>query len=168
MNDRDIVIGVVALLLIVGGVLFAVSGGAGSQTGTSTENSGPVDLTTREAKLAQCLKDSGATFYGAFWCPHCQTQKKLFGNASKLLPYVECSTPDGNNQTMACITAKVSSYPTWEFSDGSRETGEVSLDVLAQRSGCEPANGATATTSPLGETTLVGSELPDAASAPFR
>ena len=28
--------------------------------------------------FAQCLKDKGATFYGAFWCPHCKAQKALF------------------------------------------------------------------------------------------
>ena len=42
--------------------------------------------------FAQCLKDKGAVFYGAFWCPNCQEQKKLFDSSIKLLPYVECST----------------------------------------------------------------------------
>ncbi len=26
--------------------------------------------------FAQYLKDKGAVFYSAFWCPHCQDQKK--------------------------------------------------------------------------------------------
>ena len=29
--------------------------------------------------FAQCLKTQGVLFYGAFWCPHCQNQKALFG-----------------------------------------------------------------------------------------
>jgi hypothetical protein len=42
--------------------------------------------------LAQCLADKGATFYGAYWCPHCNNQKLAFGSrASKKLPYVECA-----------------------------------------------------------------------------
>ena len=42
--------------------------------------------------LAQCLADKGATFYGAYWCPHCNNQKLSFGNkAAKKLPYVECA-----------------------------------------------------------------------------
>ena len=55
-------------------------------------------VSARPSKLepfAQCLKDSGTIFYGAFWCPHCQRTKAMFGSAAKLLPYVECSTPDG-------------------------------------------------------------------------
>ncbi|HEX8591379.1 MAG TPA: hypothetical protein VF696_01335, partial [Candidatus Paceibacterota bacterium] len=63
--------------------------------------------------FATCLKDSGATFYGAFWCPHCQEQKRMFGKSAKLLPYVECSEPNGRAQTQVCIDAKVESYPTW-------------------------------------------------------
>src|SRR3989338_11160880 len=64
--------------------------------------------------FATCLKDKGAVFYGAFWCPHCQTQKKLFGSSVKLLPYVECSTANGQGQTQACIDKKITGYPTWE------------------------------------------------------
>lgn len=87
--------------------------------------------------LAQCLKDKGAIFYGAFWCPHCQEQKKMFGNSAKLLPYVECSTPDGKNQTQICIDKGVQSYPTWEFADGSKLTGEQQPQILAEKAGCE-------------------------------
>jgi thiol-disulfide isomerase/thioredoxin len=87
--------------------------------------------------LAQCLKDKGAVFYGAFWCPHCQEQKKMFGNSAKLLPYVECSTPDGKNQTQICIDKGVQSYPTWEFADGSKLTGEQQPQILAEKAGCE-------------------------------
>jgi hypothetical protein len=86
--------------------------------------------------FAQCIKDSGTTFYGAFWCPHCQNQKKMFGSSAKLLPYVECSTPDGKSQFPTCTQKDVKSYPTWEFSDGSRLTGEVALKTLAERTGC--------------------------------
>lgn len=86
--------------------------------------------------FASCLKDKGATFYGAFWCPHCQNQKALFGNAARFLPYVECSLPTGQGQTQVCIDKKVDSYPTWEFADGSRLSGEVSLVQLAEKTGC--------------------------------
>lgn len=87
--------------------------------------------------FASCLKAKGATFYGAFWCPHCQNQKALFGRSARLLPYVECSTPDGNGQLAACTDKGVKNYPTWVFSDGSVQTGEVSLKDLADKSGCE-------------------------------
>ncbi len=86
--------------------------------------------------FAQCLKEKGATFYGAFWCPHCQNQKAMFGNSAKYLPYVECSTPDGNSQTQICISKNIQSYPTWRFADGSESVGETSLQTLAEKTGC--------------------------------
>jgi hypothetical protein len=87
--------------------------------------------------VAQCLVEKGATFYGAFWCPHCQEQKKMFGNSAKLLPYVECSQPNGKDQTQICIDKQITQYPTWEFADGSRLTGEREPAELAEKAGCE-------------------------------
>lgn len=86
--------------------------------------------------FAQCLSDKQATFYGAFWCPNCANQKALFGRSAKLLPYVECSTPDGKSQLDACKEAGVEQYPTWEFADDSRLTGTQSLTTLAEKTGC--------------------------------
>lgn len=87
-------------------------------------------------ELAVCLKDKGAVFYGAFWCQHCQNQKKFFGKSAKLLPYVECSKPDGRSQYQVCADAKVESYPTWIFADGERMVGEISLEKLAEKTSC--------------------------------
>ena len=87
--------------------------------------------------LASCIAESGATFYGAFWCPHCNNQKKAFGKSDKLLPYVECSNPDGKSQTQVCIDKEIQSYPTWELADGTRLSGEQSPAKLAEATGCE-------------------------------
>lgn len=87
--------------------------------------------------FASCIEESGATFYGAFWCPHCNEQKQMFGKSADLLPYTECSMPDGENQTQACIDAGIKSYPTWEFTDGERLEGTQQLTTLAERTGCE-------------------------------
>src|SRR3989339_944245 len=78
-------------------------------------------------QFAECLKENGAVFYGTFWCQHCQNQKALFGQSAKRLPYVECSTPDGRSQSSICQAKNIESYPTWEFNDGSRRSGELSL-----------------------------------------
>lgn len=90
--------------------------------------------------FATCLKDQGAVFYGAFWCPHCQSQKKLFGTSAKLLPYVECSTADGNGQTQACIEKGIKSYPTWILKDGTilptENSDGVTLETLAAKTSC--------------------------------
>jgi thiol-disulfide isomerase/thioredoxin len=86
--------------------------------------------------FAQCLDEKGATFYGAFWCPHCQRQKAMFRSSAKLLPYVECSTPNGKEQTPLCIEKNITGYPTWEFADGTRLSGEVDLQTLAEKTRC--------------------------------
>ncbi len=87
-------------------------------------------------EFALCLKDSGAVFYGAFWCPHCKTQKNLFGKSASKLPYVECSTPDRQGQLEACVEKEIAQYPTWIFADETRLTGEISLETLAEKTGC--------------------------------
>lgn len=90
--------------------------------------------------FAACISESGAQFYGAFWCPHCQTQKALFGKSADKLPYIECSTPS-KSQTAVCNEAGIESYPTWKFSDGSVVTGEQTFAQLAEKTKCEaPAN----------------------------
>ena len=86
--------------------------------------------------FAQCLKEKGALFYGAFWCPHCQEQKKAFGSSKKYLPYVECSTADGRAQKQICIDKKIEGYPTWTFADGTTLSGEIALEVLAEKTSC--------------------------------
>lgn len=91
---------------------------------------------SKYTELATCLAEKGATFYGAFWCPNCGNQKKLFGTAADILPYVECSTPDGKGQQMVCTEKGIASYPTWEFADGSRLVGTQDLEVLAEKAGC--------------------------------
>ena len=98
---------------------------------------------TKYDGFATCVKDSGATFYGAFWCPHCQAQKAMFKKSSRLLPYVECSEADGRTQTPACVEKGIKSYPTWYFQDGSSESGTLSLERLAEKTGCSlPAEDA--------------------------
>ncbi|OGG63074.1 hypothetical protein A3C21_01340 [Candidatus Kaiserbacteria bacterium RIFCSPHIGHO2_02_FULL_59_21] len=111
------------------GILLLVVAGAGMAVFVRT---GPGNLDG----FAQCLKDKGAVFYGAFWCPHCQKQKAMFGSAAPLLPYVECSTPDGKGQLQVCKDKNVTNYPTWEFADESRLTGERALQELAEKTDC--------------------------------
>ena len=127
MNTNVKIFIAVIVLLVIGTIASIVSGfgGVGQESGP-----GKYD------ELAMCLKEKGAVFYGAFWCPHCQTQKKMFGKSAKLLPYVECSTPDGNGQTQICIDKNIEGYPTWEFADGTRLNGEVSLAALAEKTSC--------------------------------
>jgi thiol-disulfide isomerase/thioredoxin len=111
------------------GVLLLVVGGIGMSVFVKT---GPGNLDG----FTQCLEDKGAIFYGAFWCPHCQRTKALFGSSAHLLPYVECSTPDGKEQLQICKDKGIQSYPTWTFADGSTLNGERTLKELSDKTGC--------------------------------
>ncbi len=85
--------------------------------------------------LAVHLTDSGARFYGAYWCPACQQQKDLFEASDDRLPYVEC-TPHGRGgvRNFACVENDIQDFPTWII-DGRRYTGVVSVGQLAALSG---------------------------------
>lgn len=105
---------------------------------------GVVVVATREdpndprQQFAQCLTDKGVKMFGAFWCPHCQAQKRLFGSSFKKVSYIECGVPGNTSgQTQACQDAKIQTYPTWEFADGSRKSGELTFAELATASSCE-------------------------------
>lgn len=87
--------------------------------------------------FAQCITDSGTKMYGAYWCPHCQAQKKLFGGSWDNINYIECAEPGSNQQTSACNAAGIKSYPTWIFGDGKQLSGELSLQQLATFTSCE-------------------------------
>ncbi len=88
---------------------------------------------TNEGKLAKCLAEKGAVVYGTEWCPHCKTQKKMFGSESKeFLNFIDCDKKAG-----LCQRKGITGYPTWKFSDGSELGGARQLEELAKKSGCE-------------------------------
>jgi hypothetical protein len=126
-KDQIKLAGIIAgTIFVMAGVAFALSSGDGWRT-TAVEG---------YEELAQCITDSGAKFYAAFWCPYCQEQKRVFGRGGNILPYIECSTPNGQGQLSTCADAEITSYPTWEFADGVRLTGALAPRSLAQITGC--------------------------------
>lgn len=86
--------------------------------------------------FAQCLTDNGAVMYGAYWCPHCQDQKKMFGPAFEKIKYVECDPKGKNANPQLCEKKGVQRYPTWEFKDGKIEAGVLELIELSQKTSC--------------------------------
>jgi hypothetical protein len=85
-------------------------------------------------EFARCIRSSGATFYGAHWCPHCAKQKDAFGSSVYRLPYVECYRSGSRKNLAKCDHIK--SYPTWEFGDGTVQTGNLSFKKLAALTNC--------------------------------
>lgn len=99
---------------------------------------GPEDPYLRA--LAEHLAASGAHFYGAYWCPHCEDQKELFGASAHRLPYVECS-PHGRRGPRAteCVAAGIGGYPTWIIG-GRRFERVLTPEQLARYSGYRRAD----------------------------
>jgi len=92
--------------------------------------------------FGRCLASKGAVFYGASWCPYCQKQRQMLGAAMSGVRYVECSVDGGREASAsACTAAKVSSYPTWVFANGTRANGANTVAELAAISGCSPPSG---------------------------
>ena len=121
-----------ALPLPAGAAVAVVLGLQLHFSGAFDPAAGPEDSHLRA--LATHLHDSGARFYGAYWCPACQEQKKLFTASVDRLPYIEC-TPEGRGGPRAvdCLTRNVEQYPTWII-DGQRHTGVVSVERLGRLS----------------------------------
>jgi len=116
-----IVVGVVVILVII--AIFNSGNEKVAEVGKYDE-------------FAQCIADSGAKFYGAFWCPVCKAQKESFGPSEKLLPYEECSLPSGSGVTQICLEENIESYPTWKFADGTSQVGNLSFETLSEKTGC--------------------------------
>lgn len=116
---NKLVIGIIAFVILLGGAFYVFS-----------NLPGPYD------DFAKCIDSKGAKFYGAFWCPHCKEQKELFRTSVKYLPYVECSTPDGQGQLPLCTDAGIKGYPTWIFADGSKSSTVMTLQELADKTSC--------------------------------
>ena len=86
--------------------------------------------------FATCLTESGAKMYGAYWCPHCNEQKEMFGKSVKKIKYIECSLPNRGGQTQFCSQEGIRAYPTWEFADGNKMEGKFSFEQLSEKTGC--------------------------------
>lgn len=138
--SQPIFIGLITAVVVLVGTLGVY---ANINTPTTAHHDNPIALgpavtTTSgesEIALAKHLAESGAMFYGAWWCPHCHEQKQLFGEqAMPYIPYTECSLPDGQGQTEACQKAEITGYPTWQI-NGERLVGPQPLEKLAKLSG---------------------------------
>lgn len=81
--------------------------------------------------FAQCLTQKGVTMYGAYWCSHCQNEKRAFGDAFKYVTYVECT-----ENPKACTDVGVKGYPTWTLPDGTKLEGEQGIVTLSKATGC--------------------------------
>ena len=86
---------------------------------------------TYEAQLADYLSGTGATIYGAYWCPHSAMQKDYFGGSADRLPYVECDAQGLDAQPELCAEMGIDQYPTWiiggEYYLGAHRPGKLAV-----------------------------------------
>ncbi|MAF88932.1 MAG: hypothetical protein QGI80_00965 [archaeon] len=85
--------------------------------------------------FTECLAESNAVMYGAYWCPHCTTQKEMFGDSISGVLYVECDSKGKNTKPELCRQNNIQSYPSWII-DGRTYSGVQSLQTLSDITGC--------------------------------
>ncbi len=121
MEKRTVVmITFLVLILLVGG-LYIFTDWFSKVTGYFTGEA-------EREKVAQCLAQKGAEYYGSDFCPDCEKQKKEFGNSFKLVSYVDC----GENKVNC---PNVREIPAW-YMDKQIYYGYKTLDELKQLSNC--------------------------------
>ncbi len=136
MNKKTVIIAA-AIIALAAAIIFinrnsnkGISGiGGGIKIGNGA-------IAGKYDAFVKCLADKGVKLYGAYWCPHCQEQKKMFGDSFKYVNYIECTAEGSNKQNEVCVAAGISGYPTWIFADGRKESGAKSLEELSKISGC--------------------------------
>ena len=68
----------------------------------------------------------------AYWCPHCNDQKQLFGKkAVEKLIIVECAKDGKDNQYKLCQEKGIEGFPSWEINN-QIYSGTRSLNELAE------------------------------------
>jgi len=112
------------VILIIFIYLISVVCGLGINSSGLTDSINPESLNKTIAdfqtpdskiKLAKHLTNEGATMYGAYWCPYCEKQKKLFEDSFSQIIYIECDSKGQNSNLNLCKRKKIISFPTWEI-----------------------------------------------------
>ena len=78
---------------IVGDQAFATTStgpAASPDVGLAPQGEPQIDL----VQFAKDLDAAGVIFYGADWCPFCNSQKELFSDGAEFLPFVEVTNAD--------------------------------------------------------------------------
>lgn len=101
---------------------------------TNTEQ-GTVSTAVASESFAKCLTEKGMKFFGSKNCSWCAKEKTLLGDSMQYVNYIECTGDDGQ-LTKACQDANITSFPTWQLPNGTKESGYKTLEQLAEVSGC--------------------------------
>ncbi|OQB05715.1 MAG: hypothetical protein BWY19_00848 [bacterium ADurb.Bin212] len=130
---------IVIAIVVVGLLVVFYTGGQKPDQTNSGESGDVAGATTQDSSqdkewiegLAKKLTEKGVVMYGAYWCSHCNNQKKMFGDAVKYIDYVECDPSGEGANPDECKANEIEGYPTWIY-EGTKYPGEMSLEKLAQ------------------------------------
>ncbi|MFA7253584.1 MAG: hypothetical protein WC107_03440 [Patescibacteria group bacterium] len=135
-NTKTFLSIVIVVIVIAGGLIYAAG-----KNSAKTENNddSEIEITNNDQqyddayveKLAKFLNSEGMVMYGAYWCSHCNSQKKMFGDAAKYLDYVECDPKGQNANPDECTAQGIDGYPTWVYK-GQKYSGERKMSELAE------------------------------------
>jgi hypothetical protein len=139
-----VAVSTVAVGIVATATVAARSTGEAASPSSSPHVGEPLKPSNAEQNgLSEHLRQRGAVFYGAWWCPACFMQKNLFGKeAGNRLPYVECDKSDAGRAR--CEAASIRAFPSWDLPGKPRLEGVQSLETLKQwsdfRTGTRTAN----------------------------
>ena len=131
---------IVVISVLLGGLIWSTNVDPSNAIDVSSPNEkvAPVITTsssTQKIKFARFLKDNNIVMYSAYWCPHCNDQKILFGKeAVKELTVIECAQDGKDNNYKLCQTKGVEFFPSWEI-NGEIYSGTRDLNDLAIMTG---------------------------------
>jgi len=128
---------IIAFTVLIGGLIWSnqVDPARANEINLSNEKVSPQITTVsslEKINFAKYLNDNNIVMYSAYWCPHCNDQKQLFGKkAVEELIVVECAKDGKNNQYKLCQTKGIEGFPSWEINN-QIYSGTMSLNELAE------------------------------------
>ncbi len=128
---------IVAFTIFIGGLIWSnqVDPARANEINLSNEKVSPPITTVssiEKINFAKYLSDNNIVMYSAYWCPHCNDQKQLFGKeAVEELIIVECAKDGKNNKYKLCQNKGIEGFPSWEINN-QIYTGSMSLNELAE------------------------------------
>ena len=126
---------IITFTVLLGGLIWSnqVDPSKANEINFSSEKVSPKITTissTEKIKFAKYLTEKNIIMYSAYWCPHCNDQKQLFGKkAVDELTIIECAKDGKNNQFELCQEKDIEGYPSWEINNqifsGTRSLSEL-------------------------------------------
>ncbi len=126
---------IITFSVLLGGLIWSnqVDPSLANEIDTTKERlSPPITNVSSKEKInfAKYLSDKNIKMYSAYWCPHCNDQKQLFGKkAVDELTIIECAKDGKDNQYELCEEKGIEGFPSWEIDDeiysGTRSLAEL-------------------------------------------